>query len=198
MLSARIQAIDGKRTFTFLDLRPYRLLQGSTVHSEPAGATRDAMARPSAPPAAPNRRLSTRSWRTIRPQPAPSAARTASSDCRASMRTSKRFATLAQAINITIARVPITTHSTLWTLPTTLSGEGRIFGPIRHERYTFSAKASYVFPPGIEGRTASKSESAAQCPHSPVQSQPQASAARSTEGKKRPALPGCDPAAEEG
>jgi hypothetical protein len=28
MLSVRIQAIDGKRTFTFLDLRPYRLLQG--------------------------------------------------------------------------------------------------------------------------------------------------------------------------
>jgi hypothetical protein len=31
MLSVRIQAIDGKRTFTFLDLRPYRLLQGPTL-----------------------------------------------------------------------------------------------------------------------------------------------------------------------
>jgi hypothetical protein len=32
MLSVRVQAIDGKRTFTFLDLRPYRLLQGSSRH----------------------------------------------------------------------------------------------------------------------------------------------------------------------
>ena len=42
MLSVRIQAIDGKRTFTFLDLRPYRLLQcltNQTVHRFPAPAT---------------------------------------------------------------------------------------------------------------------------------------------------------------
>ena len=33
MLSVRIQAIDGKRTFTFLDSRPCRLLQGPTLIS---------------------------------------------------------------------------------------------------------------------------------------------------------------------
>ena len=33
MLSVRIQAIDGKRTLTFLDLRPYRLLQGPPLIS---------------------------------------------------------------------------------------------------------------------------------------------------------------------
>jgi hypothetical protein len=46
MLSVRIQAIDGKRTFTFLDSRPCRLLQGSTFISGTARCFRIFLAQP--------------------------------------------------------------------------------------------------------------------------------------------------------
>ena len=48
----------------------------------------------------------------MRPVPAPSADRNASSCRRTSARTSNRFVTLAQAISITSPMVAITTHST--------------------------------------------------------------------------------------
>ena len=67
----------------------------------------------------PRATLSSSSSHAIRPRPAPSAARTASSCCRPSALTSNRFATLVQAISITTPMVPITTHSTLPTLPMT-------------------------------------------------------------------------------
>ena len=61
----------------------------------------------------------------IRPQPAPSAARTASSCWRPSARTSSRFATLAHAISSTMPTVPISTHSVLPISPTRSSFSGR-------------------------------------------------------------------------
>src|SRR6266478_2627902 len=48
MLSVRIQAIDGKRTFTFLDSRPCRLLQGPTFISGTARCFRIFLAQPRA------------------------------------------------------------------------------------------------------------------------------------------------------
>ncbi len=78
----------------------------------------------------PSNVLSSSSSRTIRARPAPSAARIASSCCRASALTSNKFATLAQAISITMPIVPITTHSTLPILPTTSCLSGRRAGVI--------------------------------------------------------------------
>ena len=75
--------------------------------------------------------LSTRSARAIRPQPAPSAARIASSCWRASARTSNRLATFAQAINKTSPRVPITTHSAVPMSPTMSCFSGRSLGAKR-------------------------------------------------------------------
>ncbi len=74
---------------------------------------------PSTPPSSPSTTLSMSSPRTIRPRPAPSAARTASSCCRPSALTSNRLATLAHAITITMPIVPISTHRAPATLPTT-------------------------------------------------------------------------------
>ena len=66
-----------------------------------------AKASPAAHPARPSTRLSVRSWRTIRPRPAPSAARTAISRDRAAPRASSRFATLTQAISSTQSDRPL-------------------------------------------------------------------------------------------
>ena len=71
----------------------------------------------------------------MRATPAPNAARRANSRCRASARTSSRFVTLAQAMNITSAMVPITTHKTSPTLPTTCCFSGRIVGRILQFSY---------------------------------------------------------------
>ena len=68
----------------------------------------------------------------MRPRPAPSAARTANSCCRASPFTSNKFATLAQAISITNPIVPITTHRTSLALPITSRFNGRMLGVIFH------------------------------------------------------------------
>ena len=97
-------------------------------------------ASPSAPPAMPSSTLSSSNSRAIRPQPAPSAARIASSCCRPSARTSSRFATLAHAINSTMPTVPISTHSVLPTSPTRSSFSSRRFGPIRASSNIFALK----------------------------------------------------------
>jgi len=55
---------------------------------------------PANPPAAARTQLSVTSWRTIRLGPPPRARRTLISQCRASDRASRRFATLAQPINM--------------------------------------------------------------------------------------------------
>ena len=60
--------------------------------------------------AAPSMTLSSSSSRAIRPVPAPSAARIASSCWRDSARTSSRLATFAHAMSSTIPIVPISTH----------------------------------------------------------------------------------------
>ncbi len=70
------------------------------------------------PPMPPSVRLSSSSSRAIRLQPAPSAARIASSCCRPSARTSSRFATFAHAISRTMPTVPMRTHSTSVRSPT--------------------------------------------------------------------------------
>ena len=62
-----------------------------------------ASAVPSAPPAIASTRPSVRSWRTMRPRPAPSARRSAISRWREDARASSRPATLAQAISSTSA-----------------------------------------------------------------------------------------------
>ena len=90
---------------------------------------------PIAPPSNPSIVLSTSSPRTIRPHPAPSAARTASSCCRASTRTNSKFVTFAPAISSTRPSVPITTHSTSLTLPTTSCFNGRSSGVICQRSY---------------------------------------------------------------
>ena len=65
-----------------------------------------AIARPTAAPQSESRTLSVMSCRTRRPRPAPSAVRTAISLSRAVARTSRRFATLAQAMSSTNATAP--------------------------------------------------------------------------------------------
>ena len=65
---------------------------------------------PQAPPAAASTPLSTSSWRTSRPRPAPRAARTASSVRRATERASRRLAMLAQAIRSTKTTAPSSIH----------------------------------------------------------------------------------------
>ena len=87
---------------------------------------------PTNPPMMPSITLSTRSPRTIRVRPAPSAVRTANSCCRASTLTSNKFVTFAQAISITTPMVPMTTHSSSPTLPITCCFNGRIIGVILH------------------------------------------------------------------
>ena len=75
-----------------------------TLRGTSAGAARTipaATARPAVPPATLRTTLSVSSWRTIRPRPAPSAPRTASSRRRAIPRASSRPATLAHAISST-------------------------------------------------------------------------------------------------
>ena len=68
--------------------------------------------------------LSTSNSRAIRALPAPSAARTASSCRRASVRTSMRFAMLAHATSSTAPIAPMSTHSVLATPPTKSSFNG--------------------------------------------------------------------------
>ena len=70
-------------------------------------------------PIMPSVTLSSSSSPAIRRQPAPSAARTASSCCRPSARTSRRFATFAHAISSTIPITPMRTHRNLLTSPIT-------------------------------------------------------------------------------
>ena len=83
---------------------------------------------PATPPTRPSMTLSASSSYAIRPRLAPSAARTASSCCRPSARTSSRFATLAHAISSTMPIVPISTHSTEPTSPITSAFSSRRFG----------------------------------------------------------------------
>ena len=70
---------------------------GSASAALPSHAIR----RPAAAPAAASIALSTSSWRTIRPRPAPIARRSAISRVRVAPRASSRFATLTQAIRRT-------------------------------------------------------------------------------------------------
>ena len=72
-----------------------------------------AKAMPSAPPASANKRLSVRSWRTMRDRRAPSAWRTASSRARAVERASSRLAMLAQAMRSTSATMAMRTMQRL-------------------------------------------------------------------------------------
>ena len=90
---------------------------------------------PSTPPIKPSIRLSTSRLRTMRATPAPNAARRANSCCRASARISSRLVTLPQAMSSTSAMVPITTHKTSPTLPTTCCFSGRIVGRILQFSY---------------------------------------------------------------
>ena len=66
---------------------------------------------PHAAPAKDSSALSTSSWRTMRPRPAPMASRTAISFCRAEARASNRLATLAQAMSSTTATTAMSTWS---------------------------------------------------------------------------------------
>ena len=82
-------------------------------HAESAGRRRR-VPNPSTPPSSPSSdAFDERALATMRPRPAPSAARTASSCCRPPPCTSNRLATLAQAISITMPMVPISTHSSV-------------------------------------------------------------------------------------
>ena len=78
---------------------------GSQPHEEVAAPRRDEQAE--APPAIARSALSVSSWRTSRPRPAPSAARTAISGCRAPpFARACRFATFAQAMSSTNPTAP--------------------------------------------------------------------------------------------
>src|SRR5262249_46464858 len=61
---------------------------------------------PKTPPTKASNRLSINNWRTMRPEPAPSALRIAISRARALPRANSKLETLAQAINSTSATVP--------------------------------------------------------------------------------------------
>ena len=87
-----------------------------------------ATARPAAPPSTPSDRLSTSSPRAMRLQPAPSAARTASSCWRPSTRTRRRFATFAHAIRSTTPRAPISSQRVEPRSPTTSCFRGTTCG----------------------------------------------------------------------
>ena len=76
------------------------------------------MARPSTPPANESSTLSVRSWRTIRPRPAPIAARIAISRDRTPARASSRLATFAQAMSSTAVTAPSRIRSAGRTLRT--------------------------------------------------------------------------------
>jgi hypothetical protein len=132
-----------------------------------------ASSQPSAPPAAPNTKLSTSNALAIRARPAPSAARTASSWRRASARTSMRFAMLAHAISSTAPIAPMSTHNVLATLPTRSSFNGRTVGRMRQlfvrstglsdqasnqigSMRSRSARASAAVTPGASRASASK------------------------------------------
>jgi hypothetical protein len=89
-----------------METSPVRAVNRPTkVVSMPMVAT--ANATPTTPPAAASSVLSVSSWRTSRPRPAPSAARSASSRSRPSIRASVRFATFAHAISSTRLVMPI-------------------------------------------------------------------------------------------
>ena len=77
---------------------------GTRARSAPI--PRAASAMPSGAETAPSTTLSVSSWRTIRPRPAPIAARTDISRARAVARASSRLATLAQAMSSTKVTAP--------------------------------------------------------------------------------------------
>ena len=84
---------------------------------------------PSAPPASERITHSVSSWRTSRPRPAPSAARTAISDSRAAARASSRLATLAQAMSSTKPTAPSRTSTERRMSPTIASCSGYVVMP---------------------------------------------------------------------
>ena len=120
-------------------------LAGPNRHQQPQ-ARRTPRPRQPRRPSSPASRFpaATRAQSATAPRPAPT--RTASSCCRASARTSSRFATLVHAISITTPIVAITTQSTLPTLPTTCSLSGRSAGVIFHVRIPMRIGARAVGP----------------------------------------------------
>jgi hypothetical protein len=82
------------------------------------------MTTPSTPPIADTTRLSVTSWRTMRPRPAPSAARIASSLWRAVPRASCRCATLTHAISRTSPTAASSVQSAGRTSSKSLSSSG--------------------------------------------------------------------------
>ena len=78
----------------------------------------------SSPPSAASTRASTIRWRTSAPRPAPSAARMASSRCRAIPRASSSDATLAQAISSASSTAPKSAVSAGFTGPIRSSSSG--------------------------------------------------------------------------
>ena len=76
------------------------------------------------PPARESNTLSVSNWRTMRPRPAPIAARMANSRLRPVARTSSRLATLAHAISSTSPTAPSIVSSELRASPMMLSRNG--------------------------------------------------------------------------
>ena len=80
-----------------------------------------ARANPTAPPISESNSVSASSWRTRLPLPAPRAARTASSRCRAELRAKRRFARLTQAMSRIRLTAPINRNSMGRSSPTRVS-----------------------------------------------------------------------------
>ena len=105
---------------------------------------------PTTPPRRPSVTLSSSSSRAIRADPAPSAARIASSCCRDSALTRSRFATFAHAMRRTSPIVAISTHKTVRTSPTRSSLSESTLGRIR------ASSNILTLPPGNGGKRVSE------------------------------------------
>ncbi len=102
------------------------LARGSSAAPITPSARTPAYARatPNAPPRSDSTTLSVTSCRSRRPRPAPSAERTASSDCRADARASSSEAMFTHVIRSTKATAPISTSSGRRTSPSSASRTG--------------------------------------------------------------------------
>ena len=110
---------------------------------------------PTAPPASASTVLSTRSCWMIRPRPAPTAARIASSRARPSTRAKSRFARFAQAISSTHPTAPSSTSRPHRTSDTMSSRSGRTTAPqpLSSAGYSRSSRCEIVVISACARRT---------------------------------------------
>ena len=153
-------------TIIAIEKRATRQSKPSSMPTGPTGveSARSAIARPTtaaipkptAEPSPESRRLSVRSWRTMRPRPAPIAKRTAISRRRVVQRASSRFAMLTHAISRTIITSARRRPANSDTVPP-ISGSSRAAG------YTVTMAGPLASPEVFPRLAASVERSACAC-----------------------------------